>query len=204
MDGQKDSNKEFQSLHPSTVNQIMLERDIGEWQQQREEEREANLNKFTTLFEPSTPRASPASLTTPLPSLSDAREDAIASKTALFDFPRQSALPRSSLQRSRPSSLSSSSGSEFGAFVTTSEDPLSFTPIQDGFIQGSTTTTTADELTFLTGSNSTFCIIQRFDLCNPSIISPTNLIAGHDFLCLLRDPTPSLVKFPKVGFKYDP
>jgi len=145
MDGQKESRKEFQ---PTTVTQIIRDVEVNwEWHQRKEEESEANLNKFATLFEPSTPRASPT-----IPSLSDAREDsAIAS---LFDSPRQLALPDSLLQRSRPNSLSSSSGSEFGAFVTTSEDPLSFTPMQGGLIQGSMFTTTADELTSMTGSNS--------------------------------------------------
>lgn len=196
-DGQKECSKE---LDPITLKQTMVNRDIEadwEWNQRREQEHEANLNKFATLFEPSTPRASPTNLPTRLP---DVPEDSdTETRTALFDFPRQLGLPCSSLQSSRPSSLASLSCSEFGAFVTTSEDPLSF--VQE---QASTTPkTTQAEITPSVGNDSTFLHNSSFRFCN-SFISHTIPIAIYAFFFSLQGSPIVLVKLPKARSKYDP
>ncbi|KAF9523685.1 TLD-domain-containing protein [Crepidotus variabilis] len=92
---------------------------------QRYNAREANEEKFATLFEPSTPRASPNLPPTamPLPSVFEP-----------LDAPTSTSIPLSSRavrqyssHRPRQASVASTASSEFGAFVevSASDDPLS-------------------------------------------------------------------------------
>ena len=110
---------------------------IWEREQQRLKEREAAQNKFATLFEPPTPRASPTLSPSPLP-------QSTTTSLPLFTHPRPTPLKRHPWRISRPDSVSSNSSSDFGSFVTTTEDPLSFsltheTSIESGSVGGDTT-----------------------------------------------------------------
>ena len=110
---------------------------IWEREQQRLEEREAAQDKFAILFEPPTPRASPTLSPSPLP-------EAKTTDLPLFIHSQPTPLKRHPWRISRPGSVSSNSSSDFGSFVTTTEDPLSFTFMhgtssESEFVGGDTT-----------------------------------------------------------------
>ncbi|CAA7263924.1 unnamed protein product [Cyclocybe aegerita] len=101
----------------------------------RERELEKSIDKFATLFSPSTPRASPVLGPTSLSSAPDALNlnPSVSSQTPLFDHHMHAKSHTRPLlgRHSRPSSIvsvgSTSSQSEFGSFVEVSalDDPLS-------------------------------------------------------------------------------
>lgn len=102
--------------HHENLNEERSRQDDAEriWkrEQQRLKEREAIQDKFATLFEPPTPRASPTLLSSSLLPPSSATD------LPLFNY-RQT-------NSSRISRLSSNSSPEFGSFVKATDDPLSF------------------------------------------------------------------------------
>lgn len=91
---------------------------IWEREQQRVKEREEIQDKFATLFEPPTPRASPTLLPSSLPPAAATT----VTNLPLFDHSRPATLRHRSSQIFRPRH----SSSDFGSFVGASEDPLSF------------------------------------------------------------------------------
>ena len=109
------------------LNQPRVDIEAGwEREQQKHREREADQDKFSTLFEPSTPRASPTLMSESLPKVNHP-----ASLVSLFD---QSHFTPAGYRASRPASISNSTSSDFGTFVevTASEDPLSSVLGNDG------------------------------------------------------------------------
>jgi hypothetical protein len=88
-------------------------------EQRRLKEREAMQDKFATLFEPPTPRASPTILPSSLPQVAAAT---VSLNLPLFDHSPQSTLTHRSSRIFRPRD----SSSDFGSFVGAAEDPLSF------------------------------------------------------------------------------
>ena len=92
-----------------------------EREQQKNRELEANQDKFSTLFEPSTPRASPTLMPESLPKVVHS-----ANLVSLFD--QSHFAPAGYRDRaSRPVSISNFTSSDFRTFVevAASEDPLS-------------------------------------------------------------------------------
>jgi len=94
---------------------------VWEREQHRLKEQEAIQDKFATLFEPPTPRASPTLLPSSLPPAA-----AATTNLPLFGHSRHTTVRSHSSRTFRPSSISSYASSDFGSFVEATEDPLSF------------------------------------------------------------------------------
>ena len=104
---------------------------IWEREQQRVKEREEIQDKFATLFEPPTPRASPTLLPSSLPRTAATT----VTNLPLFDHSRPATLRHRSSQIFRPRHSSSDIGSFVGAF----EDPLSFALAHEHTGEGTST-----------------------------------------------------------------
>jgi len=153
---------------------------VWEREQHRLKEREEIQNKFATLFEPPTPRASPTLLPSSLPPAA-----ADTTNLPLFGPSQHTTVRRNSSRIFHPSSVPSYSSSDFGSFVEATEDPLSFALAHkqpgEGRSTGDVTPSTANtgKVVFITIlscnkvlNHSYFLIVCQIRRGPPSIATP--------------------------------